>query len=121
MANISYVRAGASCLPLIGPIVGICNISNVDNECTSEGIRLNLNTQTPQNVYKLVFSQKVRLYAIYGIVGSVLSVATMVGGIALGILNGMWVLTAAIHTIYAALFSYIAYENNKIIQRCLST
>ena len=116
MTNISYLRAGASCLPLIGPFVGLYNTIETENEIKLSSdrkidpvckMRLNLagikmergqnpkqELQTEKNELINTFMpkfQKGRLYASCAIIGNVLSVATIVGLVALNILSGVLV------------------------------
>jgi hypothetical protein len=118
MANISYVRAAASCLPFVGPFVALYNLSGVRKEVPSpfqnqlSEMRYNLigeqgkmaaargdqggrdkainelETEKAKIINNhMAICQKGRMYATCGIVGSVLSVATAIGLIALGILS----------------------------------
>ena len=148
MTNISYMRAGASCLPLVGPFVGLYNALEVKNELSSRHLSLsNLRytitgvqktlaalTGTQEGVDKsaqeqerqraelknkcLSASQKGCLYAICGIVGNVLSIATLVGLVALGILSVVpeVVVAPASFTFQAVFLSYILHQHNENIQ-----
>lgn len=172
MANISSIRAGASCLPIIGPLVGLYNVVEVEREVTSPSLVTSLDrmrTLTAQTnktldelkqslqdlkarrfgpggvlgscsalavqidgmnqsikgleaqeiAYRdkwLPASQKGRLYAICGVVGNVVSVATVAGLIALGILNMVpGIIAIALFTFQAVVLSCHLYQHNKFI------
>ncbi len=119
MSNISYVRAGASCLPMIGPFVALYNAIEVKKEMEvaldplvdslismKVGLIHRFRMETPfsalnearqelqisQNEFRnkyLLPAQKGRIYAICGIAGNVLSVALLVALTAFGVLSGI--------------------------------
>lgn len=103
MANISCVRAGASCLPFLGPLISVHNVSEIKQRISSMFLmrRALAATQASsgevsggvektekkvkeearlRNIY-----EEGRIYSVYGIVGNVLSVALLVGLTALGV------------------------------------
>ena len=116
MSGVSYIQAGVSCLPLVGPFVGFYTNWKLKNEMESgvaleslslsatgmmrglsafagnekgvEEAQRSLDEQNAllRNKY-LGGSQRGRIYAICGIVGNVLSVALLVGLTALRILS----------------------------------
>jgi hypothetical protein len=149
MRDFNKVRAGLSCLPLVGPFIAMYNALEVKGELSlsspldqlsltaaslsrlagtlsplsgnTEGVdKANEPLESCQHELTkrlLSVSQKGRLYSICGIVGSVLSVATEVGLIALGILTVVpGVVAAAYFTFQVAVLSYNLYRHNKNIQ-----
>jgi hypothetical protein len=107
MASVSYPRAIASCLPIVGPLVaayyGRESSSNVELFCSTTALALrrlqegarpteqlgqaisnHLSSFRNENLPKC---ERQRIYAICGLVGSALSSALMVGLIALGIFS----------------------------------
>ena len=93
MANISCIRAGASCLPIVGPFVGWYNRFEFRNDLigmTEALSRFTGESKTELTEIKnkyLPLAQKARAYHICDIVGNVLSVAAVVGLIALRMLS----------------------------------
>lgn len=105
MEKISYMQAGASCLPVVGPFLGIANYltegikfsSTVASLCKMKSkadgkskFDFEQILQSPElkNQY-LSFKQKHRLYAICNMVGTVLTIATIVGLVAFAIFTGI--------------------------------
>lgn len=116
MTSISYPRAIASCLPMVGPFVAVYNVLKADREIprgfaadmgfapalrnlerlfqvfsgqgVSEQQAREVDTIRNRRISDvLLLLEEKRLYTICGLVGSVLSVACIVGLVALGILK----------------------------------
>ncbi len=123
MANISCIRAGASCLPIVGPFVGWYNRFEFGNELI--GMREALFVFTEKSKTELTeikneylpIAEKGRVYILCDIVGNVLSVATVVGLIALRILSPLLgVVAAAVFTLQAVHLIRRLPELNMIIE-----
>jgi hypothetical protein len=143
--NTSYTRAGLSCLPLIGPVVALCNALEVRTELSSavsplsmvsfalttlqETIdavtrhtdrvtaeRQTVTTQKPDIINTyLQINRKGRLYAGCGIIGTV---ATAVGLIALGIFSIVpGDIVAVLFTVQAVVLSCSLYRHHKTVVR----
>jgi len=145
MQNISYVRAGISCLPFVGPLAGTYNAWEVSREIAasnqlqkSEDVNARLlalqgnlgsgedrskaiqklqeigNARSDRN---LPICEKGRLYSICAAVGNVLTVATIVSLVALGILSGTApvMYLAAGCTLLALVNSWQAYRHSNTI------
>ena len=87
MNNISYLRAGVSCVPVIGPFVGLYNMLEVHQSIASYRGHMHA-TGEPNPLLLSRASQNGRTYSACAIVGNVLTLALIVGLVAFGILSG---------------------------------
>lgn len=141
MEPISYARARAACLPMIGPLVTLYNLLEIKREhrFLSEGnelfaaraglIGLSALFSNPTNALQelererdefrnrnLEVLHKGRFYSIFGIVGDVLSLATTIGLIAFKILNvELGIILSLSYTFQAAALSYNLYQHKKTV------
>lgn len=104
MASGSFAKAGACCTPIIGPII-------------SSYLKLQeIKKSNPQGL------QNARLYSICGAVGSVLSIATTVALIALGVLTVVpGIIIATVYVVVACMHLYNANRFLHLYQRTLRT
>ena len=105
MQNISYLKAGLSCLPIVGPVVGLYNEYKMRGEISALRITGLASGEFKANLPEL--SEKGYRYSVCAVIGNVLTVAVEVGFIALGILTGL----SAIATV--GLFAGLAFMHTE--------
>jgi hypothetical protein len=116
MNNISYLKAAAFCVPVVGPIVSTPTILHIYDKLLfhtdTDAIYEDVTPMSPQDEPFLDTIQKGRIYSICGLIGSILSVALAIKVIALGILVG----TSG--TIAIASFTLLAFMHGCNLYRC---
>lgn len=122
MSNTTYIRAAASMLPFIGPLIGAVNLHSVDNEIVSLQDKVTILVGG-----KTVFTashqrgvdrraepefietyQKARLYAVAGLVGNIVTLIYRVRLYTLGVLP--FIGTIPVWTGMAVFCAYTLYQ-----------
>lgn len=125
----SYVicRAGLSCVPLIGPLVGYLNLREIQKESADiaekeeavmavyrssidKAVVKQIPTSSASELTKFDKANKLNgcIYYVAGMIGHVLSIAAVVGLVALGVLS------AEIETPFIAFFAFSALVYNRV-------